>query len=262
MVVRDAPSGGVEVLMLRRTKDLAFVGDTYVFPGGSLDPTDAELAHTSWVRNADALERRMPDEPSAAALGVTAIREAFEEAGILLGAHHQLEPAHWAAARQGLLAGELAFGAIVDEVGGLDLGVLHYVAHWVTPKGSPRRFDTRFFLAALPLDSVASPDHGEVAEARWLRPADVLRLHEQGDLPLVPPTIANVGWLAQWESTEVAIAGADALDEIPRIEPRFWRDGTELRIALPGDPAWERAGITTLAPGETIPSRVSPPNTR
>jgi len=252
MLLRDGPSGRLEVLMLLRSKDLAFVGGSYVFPGGSLDEADLDLARSTLVGGVDRLAAAMDDEPRAAGLAVAAVREAFEEAGLLIGARIQLDPIAARTLRTALLAGECSFSEVVAAAGGLDLGSLRYVAHWVTPAGSPRRFDTRFFLAPAPIDEVASPDNGEATAVRWLEPAEALAAHETGTLPMVPPTAANLAFLAECSSVADALERAARLGPIPRIEPRLWRDGDTVRIALPGEPAYERES-TTLAPGEAIP---------
>ncbi|ACU53204.1 NUDIX hydrolase [Acidimicrobium ferrooxidans DSM 10331] len=253
MVLRDNPTTGLEVLMLRRSKDAAFVASTYVFPGGSLDAEDEALVADGLVRSGADLAAHMPDEPRAAALGVAAVREAFEEAGVLLGAQVSLGADRLGELRQRLLAGTIGFREVVRAVEGIDVAVLGYVAHWVTPAGSPRRFDTRFFVAAAPSDQDASADAGEVTEARWLAPSQALRDHEAGALPMVPPTVANVTFLADVGSVAEALARARALERVPRIEPRLWRDGDVVRILLPGDPRYGLVEPTRLAPGETLP---------
>lgn len=239
--------------MLRRSKDAAFVASTYVFPGGALDADDAALVDEGFVHAGTVLCERMPDEPRAAALGVAAVREAFEEAGILLGARVSLEADRRAELRRALLAGTIRFRDVVQAVRGIDLEVLCYVAHWVTPTGSPRRFDTRFFVAEAPIDQAASADAGEVTEARWIAPSQALLDHHAGSLPMVPPTVANLAFLAPARSVAEALARARSLDRVPRIEPRLWRDGDDVCIVLPDDPRYDLVEPTKLAPGETLP---------
>ncbi len=120
----------------------------------------------------------------------------------------------------------------------LDLSEISYVAHWVTPVGEPRRFDTRFFLAAAPPGQHGLHDDAELVDSRWVRPADALAEVEAGDLLMLPPTLANLRTLAASGSAAAALAAAAAAGRPPRIEPRLRRDetGRVVGIALPGDP--------------------------
>jgi len=124
----------------------------------------------------------------------------------------------------------------------LDAGALRYVAHWVTPVGeTPRRFDTRFFLAAAPHGQDGVHDDAETVDSRWVRPSDALRDAEQGVLMMMPPTIANITFLEGCASVAEAIAKADAAGLPPRIQPKIQRDadGRLVGFSMPGDPDYD-----------------------
>ncbi len=166
MVVDDRPD--LHVLMLRRTATAIFAGDMWVYPGGRVDPDDAEavLDHVSGLTDAEA-SAQLGLERGGLAFWVAALRECFEEAGILFGHDRRTgapidltDPAaidRLAAQRDALNAGQRSFAEVVAELDVvLDASKVHYIAHWVTPLGPPRRFDTRFFLAAAPPGQLAA----------------------------------------------------------------------------------------------------------
>ncbi len=124
----------------------------------------------------------------------------------------------------------------------LDAGALRYVSHWVTPVGeSKRRFDTRFFLAAAPPGQDGRHDDAELVDSRWVVPADALAAADRGELVLMPPTTANLRFIAGCATVAEALARADAAGSPPRIEPRLRRgpNGKIVGVALPGDPDFD-----------------------
>ncbi len=123
----------------------------------------------------------------------------------------------------------------------LPLGDMHYVGHWVTPPGAPRRYDTRFFLAAAPAGQRPVHDDREVISAEWITPSDALDRHDEGEFPMLPPTVANLRMLREHASVETALTGAATLTEVPAMVPRVLADDDGIRIVMPGDPAYERA---------------------
>jgi len=245
MLVRDAMPG-VEVFVLRRTSGAAFAAGMFVFPGGRVDDTDGGEALEPFVDGMD-------DGVASAALGleqgglafwVAAIRESFEESGLLLartrtgGAPPPMDTERWAVHRGELSMIELC--RLHDLV--LDAGALRYVAHWVTPVGeTPRRFDTRFFLAVAPVGQEGVHDDGETVDSRWVRPSDALRDVERGELMMMPPTMANLRFVEDCETAGEAIAKADAAGTPPRIQPKIRHDvdGAFVGFAMPGDPDYD-----------------------
>lgn len=233
MLIRDRSGGdGIEVFVLQRNTNAAFAAGAYVFPGGRVDDADAD--------HVDELEAFTPGLDDAAAsarldidaggLGyyVAAIRECFEEADLLLartagdGPLPPIDPAE----RHAVHNGELTMPELCrrhDLL--LDVAELRYVAHWVTPlEERPRRFDTRFFLAAAPDGQRGDHDRVETIASRWVRPEVALDLCGAGELLLLPPTISSLSWLADRATVADALAVADAADPPPRIMPTIERD--------------------------------------
>ena len=187
MVVRDAEGGpGVEVFVLRRTSGAAFAAGMFVFPGGRVDEVDGGTGDSS--RTCDGLDdaaasRQLGIERGGLAYWVAAIRECFEESGLLLArCDDERLPEPEPSDRVAVHGGELSMIELCRKHGlVLDAGALRYVAHWVTPVGErPRRFDTRFFLVAAPHGQEGVHDDAETVDSRWVRPADALRDAEQG----------------------------------------------------------------------------------
>lgn len=247
MLVRDAPDGpeGIEVFMLRRTSRASFGAGMYVFPGGRVDLADGgpEIApHCVGLDDTEA-SRRLGIDGGGLAFWIAAIRECFEEAGVLLADRRDggpLTPSN--DDRHAIHDGELALVDLCrrDDLV-LDLGTTHYVSHWVTPIGERRRFDTRFFLTAAPADQEPLHDDKETVDSRWVRPVDALRMQSDGELTMMPPTVANLSFLEPHATTAAALVAGAALDDPPRILPklRLDADGRFVGIAMPGDPDYE-----------------------
>jgi 8-oxo-dGTP pyrophosphatase MutT (NUDIX family) len=245
LLVRDAEPTGVEVFVLRRTANAAFAADMYVFPGGRVDDVDhaAELEpYCDGLDDATA-SARLGIEKGGLAFWVAAVRECFEEAGVLLARRRDGEPLVVDEAdRASVHAGTLSMEQLCarDDLV-LDLSSIRYIAHWVTPVGEgPRRFDTRFFLAAAPEDQEGVHDDAELVHSMWVRPADAVAQAQAGELLMMPPTIANLRFVATCEDSDAALAVADSVGEIPMILPKLRRttDGSR-QVALPGDPDYD-----------------------
>ena len=251
VIVRDAEAhpdadAGVEVFVLRRTANAAFAAGMYVFPGGRVDDIDRASTLEPYCDGLD-------DATASAALGidhgglafwVAAVRECFEEAGLLLARTRDGgQPRVSDAERKAVHAGELSMEELCrrhDLI--LDLSAIRYVAHWVTPVGEgPRRFDTRFFLAAAPHGQEGAHDETELVDSMWVRPDEAIAKAESGALLMMPPTIANLRLIAQCSTADEALAVADAVGTPPRIQPKIRRDetGTVVGVALPGDADYE-----------------------
>lgn len=196
IVARDA-SDGPHVLLVRRSARSTWLPDRYVFPGGAVDPSDSgaiELLRGA-AGNVDP------------AYVVTAVRETFEESGLLF-ADRPVSHRARAAARRALLAGT-SFAAVLAELGvGIDATQLRYFSNWVTPAMEPRRFDTRFFVARCPDDQIAEADAAEVFDGRWMRPHDALDAHARGEIGLIFPTIKHLERIAPFEDVDRLLAYA------------------------------------------------------
>lgn len=245
VVVRDAVPSGVEVLVLRRTTSAVFAAGTYVFPGGRVDEADGApdvAAHCVGLDDAGA-SRALGVDEGGLSFWVAAVRECLEESGLLLGRRRNGAPFIPSDdERRAVHRGELTLAELCrrhDLV--LDLSALRYIAHWVTPVGEPRRFDTRFFLALAPEGQDGVHDDAELIDSQWVRPAEALAQVERRELRMLPPTIACLRTLIDSASVADALAAADAADPPPRIEGRLKRNaaGKVVGIILPGEPDFD-----------------------
>lgn len=241
ILLRDE-ARGFSVFMVRRHDKAGFMAGAYVFPGGTLDAEDASPAWASRVRGRDATEAARAlgedDGPRALALHVAALRETFEEAGVLLAdgvPPDALEPA-----RARLLAKETTFAALVDELE-LELRAdwLTPLSRWITPAVEPRRYDARFFLAMAPRAQRAAHDRIELTAGAWLAPSEALARGARGDIRLPPPTLRTLEHLARFERAADVLADA-ARRPPPLVDPVFHQFEGGWALVLPGDPAHPR----------------------
>jgi len=234
-LVRDAPRG-LEVLMTQRSFSLAFMPGVHVFPGGALDASDDFPALQARCVGLDdaAASRTLGLERGGLAYWIAAIREAFEEAGILLaydarGEFVTLQPDK----------GHGDFAALVQGEG-LRLAVdrLRYFGHWITPVGSPRRYDTRFFLAIAPGNQDVRHDNREAIAHAWVRPMEALELCARETINLRLPTIKTLERFAACATAAELLAEIESAPEVRALLPRTTRDG---RSVLPGEPGYDEA---------------------
>ncbi len=243
MLVRDAlERPGTEVFMMRRTANASFGAGMYVFPGGRVDGVDYADEISPYCRGLDdeVASRRLGIEAGGLAYWVAAIRECFEEAGVLIARRSEGGPLTLRNDdRHAVHDGELSLVELCrrDDLV-LDLSTTHYVAHWITPVGQRRRFDTRFFMCEMPEGQEPLHDDKETVDSLWVRPADALTMERAGELTMMPPTIANLRFLEPHRSAEAALAAGAAVGEPPCILPkvRFDPDGAVVGLAMPGDP--------------------------
>jgi 8-oxo-dGTP pyrophosphatase MutT (NUDIX family) len=269
MLVRDAPrpdgERALEVLMVRRNLRSDFVGGAYVFPGGAVDPLDGGAeAEALCAGRTDAGASVLLGQPDGGlAYWVAVVRETFEEAGLLLAeraggppllAGDPDEEARFAAARAGLNDGSRRFLDLCRDEGlRLAVGDIHYFAHWITPRGAPRRYDTRFFVAAAPPGQIAAHSAGETIADVWITPEDALARHRAGEIEIIFPTIRNLQVISRFSSgRELLAAASRASSSVPAIEPRVVADGNGMRIVLPGDPGYEEAPVPDPSGTETL----------
>jgi 8-oxo-dGTP pyrophosphatase MutT (NUDIX family) len=250
ILLRDRTEGPYEVFLMQRHRDQAFMGGAYVFPGGRLDETDADPGHAAYLGGFCAAEARRllqePNLPEATALGlfVTAIRETFEEAGVLLARGASERPVdlvdpgaaeRFSAYRLELHEGRLTLTDLARREGILyapDLLIPY--SHWITPETEPRRFDTRFFLAQLPEGQVAIHDRMELTESCWMTTASALADHEAGRIVLMPPTLKTIEELHAFSRVEPLFAAARS-QRIYTIFPEAFRTADSFGVRLPHD---------------------------
>ena len=236
-VVRPGRAG-LEVFLVRRHKKASFMSGAFVFPGGKIDPSDGSAE-------------------------VAAVRELFEEAGVLL-ADRALEPATQARWRRRLLAGEVAFPQLLEEEGlKPDQTRLHEWSRWITPSFEPKRFDALFFVAELPPDQVPSFDDQETVEELWIGPADALARQAEGTLRLPPPQLRTFHELAAAGTIgDVVIAAGERQKQPVGICPRPVLGGENITLLMPWDPDYPSAeGEGDVVPAghvlATPPSRMT-----
>jgi len=232
MLARDL-GAGPEIYMLRRSARSAFLPEMFVFPGGAVDALDAELARTHLLRNADVSN---PERESAdPSFEVAALREAFEEAGILLtadsyGVPATLDSAQLLEQRNALLAGTTTFDAVLDGFGVvLDSRRLWHFSHWITPPTESHRFDTQFYLAFAPAGQAATSDEIETYAGLWIAPGDALRRNADGHFPMIFPTIMHLQRLANYATLD-ALHDFATSKSIYAVEPV---QAGERRFVLP-----------------------------
>ncbi len=224
VLLRDGP-GGPEAFLLRRVSGMAFAAGMTVFPGGAVDPRDAE-ADVAWV-GPPAAAWTAPfdaDEGLARALLCAAVRETFEESGVLLAGPSPAEVcdpagADWEADRAGLERRDFSLAELLSRRGlSLRADLLRPWAHWITPpqESVRRRYDTRFLVAGLPPGQATRDVTSEAEVVEWVRPADALDQHRRGERPMMPPTIITLEEIVVFGS----VADVLAADRSPgRIEP-------------------------------------------
>ena len=200
--VRDGDTG-LEVLMLRRNLESGFVPGAYLFPGGAVDAEDGDGGLDPFR--------------------VAAIRECFEEAGLLLardatGAHPDTTDARFAAHRAAIAAGRESIQQLCASEG-LTPAVdeLHPLSRWVTPEGAPRRYDTRFFVVLAPLEQTPMHDDLEAIDHLWIRPADALDRNRRGDYELILPTLMSLRTLAEHDAATDVVASLLQADVHPHL---------------------------------------------
>jgi 8-oxo-dGTP pyrophosphatase MutT (NUDIX family) len=249
VLLRDG-SGGLEVFLLKRHGLSDVLGGAYVFPGGKVDPEDAE-----WLARLDAdpgdLHARLAEQElaldEAAALFVCAVREVFEETGVLFA---DLSPAQareaWAALRSGPRFGELLEGVPVT----LTASALQPWSRWVTPmvrSVSRKRFDTRFFVARVPPGQEASHDTHEATESLWLPPAAALRQYWDGTIELAPPQLMTLAHLARHSDTDSVLEAASRRGPYC-IRPHPIAGDSGRVLCYPGDPEHPEPGPVMPGP--------------
>ena len=249
-LVRDAP-GGFEVLMMQRNFQSVFMPGMHVFPGGAVDPHDSSAdiaALCSGLDDVDA-SRKLGISSGGLAYWVAAIRESFEEAGILLACNDTGEivtlddavrAERFHAYRSRVEHGEHPLSDMLKHEGlQLPLQRITYFSHWITPVGAPRRYDTRFFVAHAPESQKPLHDNRETINHVWVRPGEALSLNKQKKFDMRTPTVHTLRLFAEHDNVASLIERMQALGDIPVIEPRIAKNGRRL---LPGAAGYEEAG--------------------
>jgi 8-oxo-dGTP pyrophosphatase MutT (NUDIX family) len=250
LLLRDGVQG-LEVYLQRRTRGMPFAGGMTAYPGGGVDPRDGDT-ETAWVGPPPTAWATAfgCDERVARELVCAAVRETFEEAGVLLAGSPDgsdvvpdVSGDDWEEQRQALLSRDLSLAELLAGRGlAVRADLLRPFAHWITPPVEPRRYDTKFFAAALPAGQHARDVSGEADEASWLPPSLALAEMSAGFRPMLPPTIHTLGQLADFPDVVAALAGSPP-EPLRPISPSFeetpdgrWAvlpDGTRIRMVVP-----------------------------
>lgn len=240
MLLKDT-SEGVYVHMLRRRASMAFAGGAYVYPGGGVDERDSRPVRWAGPSLAEWADRLgVDDEASAQAIVCAAVRETYEEAGVLLAGETAESVAgdttgdDWEADRAALVTRELGFAEFLDRRGlVLRSDLLGGWARWITPEFEPRRFDTWFFVAALPEGQRTRNASTEADRTVWIRPAEAVAGYDKGELLMMPPTIATLRVLQRYQAAGDVLAAAAEQDLAP-ILAQARLEGGELVLSWPG----------------------------
>ena len=248
VLLRDRPAGGVECLLMRRHLKSKFAAGDFVFPGGKIEADDNPEDAAAWCRGLDvkaaARRLRLEDAPRTA-LGywIGAIRETFEEAGLLLavdaaGRDVAVDTPRFAEYRRACHADNRAFWPmLLAEKLQLATDRLVYFAHWITPEEQPLRFDTRFFAAPAPARQQAVGDDHEMTDLKWLTAAEAVDAQRRGEISLRNPTVKN---LLLFDGATCTTHALDRLRdrEVSTIRPRIVMEGSERKVLMPGDPGY------------------------
>ena len=213
MLVRDSEQG-LEVYMVKRPGRGAFP-DLHVFPGGKVDAEDW-APHICFGMDDVEASRLLGVEEGGLRYWVAVARECFEECGVLLAHSEGALPdftvpeveARFADYRERLLADEIPFATICEQEGLQVAGdLLAYFSHWITPEQAPRRFDTRFFIAAMPDAQTTLAHTEETTDDHWERPDEALARHERGEWQMIDPTLRSLQTLSQFATVDDALRG-------------------------------------------------------
>jgi 8-oxo-dGTP pyrophosphatase MutT (NUDIX family) len=216
------------VFLVRRHDKVAFMGGAYVFPGGRVDEADRSLDTAKPHR-------------------VAAVRELFEEAGILLARRQNGEPiafrsadesARFSEYRRALAGGSITMHQLIEREGlVLDLDALVLFAHWLTPEIEIKRFDTQFFIAVVPAGQNAVHDDSETTHGEWMDPDDAVDRCRRDEIALPPPTWTTLRRLSRFASVEDVLNWARTR-RVVRVQPAFVQDEEGTMLTLPGDPTF------------------------
>ena len=272
VVVRESASG-LELLLLRRADKGDQNSGAWVFPGGLVDAADRGCHPQCAGLDDAAASARLGLEHGGLDFYVAAIRECFEEAGLLFAVDERQElvdlsgeaGARLAALRQPLHAGDCDLAGVCrDACLRLATDRLFYIGHWVTPLGLPKRFDTRFFLAVLPAGQVSLHDAVETLDQVWLPPA--LALAPENSRRLLKVTRNVIELVGRFHDMAALLAWADSPREVPMVMQRRGMASDGLRSLMPHEPAFEEVGkldpqgegTAWCEPRPGVPVRLSP----
>lgn len=253
ILLREQEPDGFDAFLLKRHEKSSFMGGNYVYPGGRVDRNDGSVETRSLSKGMTLEEATKifggvfsPEESFAH--WIAAIRELFEEAGVLFAYDHKggllqiktrEEREKFLHYRKLLQEGKITFSEMVQKENLLfALDRLHYYAHWITPEAQPQRFDTRFFLTRCPSGQEASPDQKETTAGIWITPRKALEENRKGDVILSPPTLKTLEDLSRFKTME-DIFHSLKKEDIRPVLPILTRISDTPLIIFPWDPEYE-----------------------
>ena len=269
MLLKDTATGprtAPAVHMLRRRTSMAFAGGAYAYPGGGVDPRDDDR-DIGWAGPTRAwwADRLGADEAGAQAIVCAAVRETFEEAGVLLAGPagdtvaDDTTGADWEADRAALVARELSFAEFLDRRGlVLRSDLLGAWARWITPEFEARRYDTWFFVAVLPAGQRTRNASTEADRTVWIPPAEAAAGYDRGELLMMPPTVATLRSLAACRTAAEALAAAPGRDLTP-VLARASLSGDEVVLSWPGHDEFTKH-VPNTAPEPAMPATAAAPS--
>ncbi|WP_171166582.1 NUDIX hydrolase [Streptomyces sp. I05A-00742] len=256
LLLRAGSEGGLDVHMLRRRASMAFAGGAYAYPGGAVDPRDERDVPWAGPSPQEWADRLGVDAAAAQAIVCGAVRETFEEAGVLLAGP---DPAtvvadttgeDWEADRAALAGHELSFGDFLERRGLLlRSDLLGGWARWITPEFEPRRYDTWFFVAALPEGQRTAGVSTEADRAVWISPAGAVAGYDRGELLMMPPTVSTLRSLLPFGGVPEVLAAAGEQDLTP-VLARARLVGEEIVLSWPGHQEFTKQ-LSSRPPGHT-----------
>ncbi|WP_329338498.1 NUDIX hydrolase [Streptomyces sp. NBC_01352] len=258
MLLKDTDAG-IAVHMLRRRASMAFAGGAYAYPGGGVDPRDDDR-HVRWAGPTRAwwADRLGVDEAAAQAIVCAAVRETYEEAGVLLAGPASdsvvgdTTGPDWEEDRAALVDRELSFAEFLDRRGlVLRSDLLGAWTRWITPEFESRRYDTWFFVAALPEGQRTRNASTEADRTVWIRPEDAAGSYDKGELLMMPPTIATLRQLSPYGSAAQALAAAPERDLTP-VLARARIEGEQIVLSWPGHDEFTKHIPTDLPTGGAL----------
>jgi 8-oxo-dGTP pyrophosphatase MutT (NUDIX family) len=245
-------ASGIEAYVLRRRSSMAAFAGMHVFPGGGVDPRDADEVPWAGPPPSQWAPLFSADEALTRALVCAAVRETFEESGVLLAGPDASSVVQdttgedWESERLALIDRRTALSELLVRRGlVLRADLLGPWAHWITPVSEPRRFDTRFFVAALPPRQRTRDVGGEADRVAWMRPADAVAGFARGELAMLPPTLTTLQELSAYDTVDAVLAAASGRRITPilptmvgsgRAERALLPDGTEVPMPTPAEP--------------------------
>ena len=238
VLLRDSRRG-LQTCLLQRSTDLVFAGGAHVFPGGVVEPSDAASGEAVTGISDVAASEQVGVPAGGLCFWSAAVRECLEESGVLPGLDALRTPGgrRIRAARQRLQSGEHTFAEVLDDLGAvIDGSRLRCVSRWITSVGSPRRYDTRFFLAVMPEGQSVQADGSEIVDHRWTTPREALECHLSGEIQLIFPTVRTLSALSTFANVAETFEGLDFGNPAEPLLPEVVEEQHGTYLVLPGDP--------------------------